>query len=203
MLIERIKRDLVVGHGIDDKSTLGPLTVPRSVEKAQAHVDDAVKLGAKVLLGGKRPTHLEDGYFFEPTVLTNMNSDMLVHREETFAPVSALFRFETEEEVVAMANDTSVYFNPLSMCIFITKRSEQMGLATYFFTKDSDRMFRLMENLEAGMIGCNTGNSSAAEAPFGGIKSSGCSSSTLLVPFLKTADVMCRRKRSRSRCCDQ
>lgn len=155
MLVERIKRDLVVGHGIDPDSTLGPLTIPRSVDKAQRHVEDAVKNGATVLLGGRRPAHLEGGYFFEPTVLTNVSDKVLINSEESFSPISALFKFETEAEVVTKANDTS------------------MGLASYFFTKDSDRMFRLMDNLEAGMIGCNTGNSSAAEAPFGGIKESG------------------------------
>ena len=92
---------------------------------------------------------------FRSTILKNMTKEMLVSREESFAPVAALYRFETEEEGVQMANDTS------------------MGLASYAFTKDIDRMWRLLENLEAGMIGMNTGNSSAAESPFGGIKESG------------------------------
>ncbi|KAL5361294.1 Aldehyde/histidinol dehydrogenase [Aspergillus floccosus] len=153
MLKERTQQ-LVVGHGARPDTTMGPVTTPRSIDKAMAQVEDARRLGADVILGGGRVVG-EKGYFFEPTILTGMTKDMLVSREETFAPIAALYRFETEEEAVRLANDTS------------------MGLASYAFTKNIDRMWRMLENLEAGMIGMNTGNSSAAESPFGGIKESG------------------------------
>jgi succinate-semialdehyde dehydrogenase len=153
LLKERTAK-LVVGHGASDGTTMGPLTTPRSIDKAISQVEDAQRLGAEVILGGKKVEGTK-GYFFEPTILKSMTKEMLVSREETFAPVAALYRFETEDEAVQLANDTS------------------MGLASYAFTKNIDRMWRLLENLEAGMIGMNTGNSSAAESPFGGIKESG------------------------------
>ncbi|SCO91366.1 probable aldehyde dehydrogenase [Fusarium oxysporum] len=143
------------GHGLDPETTIGPLTTSRAVSKAQQHVEDAVSCGAKIALGGKPATDAGRGYFFQPTVLRDATQDMLITREETFAPVLALYRFQTEEEAVKMANDTD------------------MGLASYFFTKNVDRTWRLLENLDAGMIGMNSGNSSAAESPFGGIKLSG------------------------------
>ncbi|OQO05471.1 hypothetical protein B0A48_09240 [Cryoendolithus antarcticus] len=148
---------LVVGHGSEKKTTMGPVTTPRSLDKADAQVEDAQKQGGKVILGGKRlmGTSGYDGYFFEPTIITSAKKEMLIAQEETFAPVMALFKFDTEEEAVQRANDTS------------------MGLASYYFTKNIDRTWRLLENLEAGMIGMNTGNASAAESPFGGIKESG------------------------------
>ncbi|KAK1761684.1 succinate-semialdehyde dehydrogenase [Phialemonium atrogriseum] len=147
-------RKLNLGHGADKVSTIGPVTTPQSLDKLTRQVEDAQKYGGKVLVGGKKPDGLE-GYFFEPTVIADMTQDMLLTREETFGPICGLYKFETEEEVVKYANDTS------------------MGLASYFFTKDVDRTWRLLENLEAGMIGMNTGNSSGAENPFGGIKESG------------------------------
>ncbi|KAH9886858.1 aldehyde dehydrogenase [Xylariomycetidae sp. FL2044] len=153
-LLAEKTRQLKVGHGTDKATTMGPLTVPAGLEKTQSQVDDAEKNGGKILTGGKR-LHLNNGYYFEPTIITNAGSGMKIACEETFGPLLALFPFETEEEAVAAANNTS------------------MGLASYCFTKNVDRMFRLLENLEAGMIGMNTGNSSAAEAPFGGIKDSG------------------------------
>lgn len=155
-LVERTKT-IKMGHGAKDGTTMGPLTTPRAIPKAQAHVKDAVEAGAKVVLGGKAGTEvgLEAGYFHEPTILRDMKQSMLISREETFAPVLGVYSFDTEEEVVKWANDTS------------------MGLASYFFTKNMDRTWRLMENLDAGMIGMNTGNSSAAESPFGGMKLSG------------------------------
>ncbi|KAK2805612.1 hypothetical protein FQN50_006127 [Emmonsiellopsis sp. PD_5] len=146
---------LVIGHGAQPTTTMGPVTTPRSLDKAAGQVEDARQLGGKVILGGQRKTDCGGGYFFEPTIITDMSREMLISREETFAPIAALYRFETEEEAVEWANDTS------------------MGLASYAFTKDVDRMWRMLENLEAGMIGMNTGNSSAAESPFGGIKESG------------------------------
>ncbi|EDN10800.1 conserved hypothetical protein [Histoplasma mississippiense (nom. inval.)] len=154
MLKERTSA-LVVGHGADPNTNIGPVTTPRSLDKASSQVEDAVKLGGKVILGGGRKKDCGGGYFFEPTIITDMKADMLISREETFAPIAALYRFETEEEAVKWANDTS------------------MGLASYAFTKNVDRLWRMLENLEAGMIGLNTGNSSAAESPFGGIKESG------------------------------
>ncbi|OGM47755.1 succinate-semialdehyde dehydrogenase [Aspergillus bombycis] len=153
LLKERTQK-LVVGHGAKEGTTMGPVTTPRSIDKALSQVEDARRLGADVILGGNKVTDTK-GYFFEPTILTGMTKDMLVSREETFAPIAALYKFETEEEAVQLANDTS------------------MGLASYAFTKNIDRMWRLLENLDAGMIGMNTGNSSAAESPFGGIKESG------------------------------
>nr|POE87825.1 putative succinate-semialdehyde dehydrogenase [Quercus suber] len=151
-------RELKVGHGATEGTTMGPVTTERSLDKAASQVSDAQKFGGQVTLGGKKlqgTSGYDGGYFFEPTIITGATKEMLIAREETFAPIMALFEFETEDEAVARANDTS------------------MGLASYFFTKNIDRTWRLLENLEAGMIGMNTGNSSAAESPFGGIKESG------------------------------
>jgi succinate-semialdehyde dehydrogenase len=152
-LKERTEK-LVVGHGAKEGVTMGPVTTDRTIPRAQQQVDDAVKNGGKVILGGGPKTDA-GGYFFNPTIITEANTNMLITKEETFAPVLALYRFKTEDEAVKLANDTS------------------MGLASYFFTQNADRTWRLLENLEAGMIGMNTGNSSAAESPFGGIKESG------------------------------
>ncbi|KAI9927900.1 hypothetical protein ASPWEDRAFT_173551 [Aspergillus wentii DTO 134E9] len=153
MLKERTNK-LVIGHGAVEGTTLGPLTTPRGIGKAIEQVEDARGKGADVILGGGKVAG-KNGYFFQPTILTGMTAEMLVSREESFAPIAALYKFTTEEEAVQLANDTS------------------MGLASYAFTKNIDRMWRMLENLEAGMIGMNTGNSSAAESPFGGIKESG------------------------------
>ena len=117
------------------------------------HIADALGKGASVALGGKR--HALGGNFFEPTILTNVTKDMLVAREETFGPVAPLFKFKTEEDVIAQANDT------------------EFGLASYFYAKDLSRVFRVAEALEYGMVGVNTGLISTAEAPFGGVKLSG------------------------------
>ncbi|EEQ83487.2 succinate-semialdehyde dehydrogenase [Blastomyces dermatitidis ER-3] len=145
---------LRVGHGANSSTTMGAITTPRGIEKLERHVADAVSKGGRVLCGGKRPSNL-GGYFFEPTIISEMTSSMLTTYEEIFGPLLGLYRFETEEEVVQAANNTS------------------MGLASYFFTSDVNRSWRLLESLEAGMIGMNTGNASAAESPFGGIKESG------------------------------
>ncbi|RMJ26005.1 succinate-semialdehyde dehydrogenase [Aspergillus sp. HF37] len=145
---------LRVGHGADSTTTMGALTTSRGVQKMEKHVADAVSKGGKVLCGGKTSSGL-GGYFFEPTIISGMTSSMLTTNEEIFGPLLGLSRFDTEEEVVEAANNTS------------------MGLASYFFTKDADRTWRLLESLEAGIIGMNTGNSSGAESPFGGIKESG------------------------------
>jgi acyl-CoA reductase-like NAD-dependent aldehyde dehydrogenase len=119
---------------------MGPLTTSRGLEKVKKLVADAVSKGGMVLCGGRQPETLE-GHFFEPTIISGMTSDMLMTQEEIFGPVLGLYKFETEEEVVRKANDTS------------------MGLASYFFTRNVSRTWRLLEHLEAGMIGMNTGKS--------------------------------------------
>lgn len=103
-------KELVIGHGAEKNTTLGPVTTPRSLEKAEAQVEDAKKLGGKIVMGGKRlhGTPGYDGYFFEPTIITNATGDMQIAGEETFAPVLPLFKFDTEEEAVKRANDTSM-----------------------------------------------------------------------------------------------
>ncbi|KAI0398973.1 aldehyde dehydrogenase [Xylaria palmicola] len=153
-LLAEKTRALRVGHGLDEGTTMGALTVPQGVEKTAGQVEDAKSQGATVLAGGNR-LDLHGGYFFEPTVIANATPSMKIAEEETFGPLLALFPFDTEEEAVRAANNTN------------------MGLASYCFTKNVDRLWRLFENLEAGMIGLNTGNMSAAESPFGGIKDSG------------------------------
>lgn len=133
---------LVVGHGASQGTTMGPLTTPQGVQKARSQVEDARKNGATVLLGDDAQAQ-GPGYFFPPTVLTNMTPDMLISREESFAPIAALYKFSSEDEAVKHANDTS------------------MGLASYAFTTNVNRTWRLLENLEAGMIGLNTGTCSS------------------------------------------
>lgn len=140
-----------VGHGFDSNTTHGPLINHKGVDKVQRHVQDAVSKGAQVLAGGK---HL-GGSFFEPTVLGGMKTDMEIHSEETFGPIAALFEFDTEEEVLVLANDTP------------------FGLASYFFSRDVGRCWRVAERLETGMVGVNSGIISSCYAPFGGVKESG------------------------------
>jgi succinate-semialdehyde dehydrogenase/glutarate-semialdehyde dehydrogenase len=108
LLVERVKK-LKVGHGLDPSSTMGPVTTPQSLDRVNGQVTDAVKNGAKLLTGGKR-VEGNPGYFYEPTVLGDMTDKMLISREETFGPLGALYRFDTEEEVVQRANNTSVSF---------------------------------------------------------------------------------------------
>ncbi|KAJ5113845.1 hypothetical protein N7456_002379 [Penicillium angulare] len=146
-------KSIRLGHGSKSGVTMGPLTTSRGLEKATRQVEDAVQRGATVIHGGKPSA--TDGYFFEPTILRDMEESMSITHEESFAPIAAVYIFKTETEVVNLANNT------------------EMGLASYVFTKNVDRMWRMMEGLEAGMIGLNTGNSSAAESPFGGMKMSG------------------------------
>ncbi|KAI0966872.1 aldehyde dehydrogenase [Xylaria arbuscula] len=153
-LLAEKARALRVGHGLDEGVTMGALTVPQGLDKVAGQVEDAKSHGANVITGGNRLS-LNDGFFFEPTIIGNANANMKIASEETFGPLLALFSFDTEEEAVKAANNTS------------------MGLASYCFTKNVDRIWRLFENLEAGMIGLNTGNMSSAEVPFGGIKDSG------------------------------
>ncbi|PSS07139.1 hypothetical protein M430DRAFT_45953 [Amorphotheca resinae ATCC 22711] len=154
LLLKEKTSKLVVGHGADQNTTMGPVTTPQGITKALNQVEDARKHGGQIVLGGGKVPG-KTGYFFEPTIIVGAKKEMLITQEETFAPVLALYSFDTEEEAVEAANNTS------------------MGLASYYFTKNIDRSWRLLENLEAGMIGMNTGNSSAAESPFGGIKESG------------------------------
>ncbi len=144
---------LKTGNGFDDGVALGPLIDANAVAKVEEHIADAVGKGAKITLGGKR--HALGGTFFEATVLTGVTKDMAVAREETFGPVAPLFKFVDEADVIAMANDT------------------EFGLASYFYANDLSRVWRVAEALEYGMVGVNTGLISTAEAPFGGIKSSG------------------------------
>ncbi len=146
-------KEMKVGNGADDGVTQGPLIDMQGLEKVERHVGDAVAKGAKVEIGGGR--HELGETFFQPTVLTGMTTDMMVFSEETFGPVAPLFKFETEEEVVAMANDT----------IF--------GLAGYFFAKDMARVWRVAEALEYGIVSVNTGIFSNEIGPFGGVKQSG------------------------------
>ena len=145
--------EMKVGVGTEAGVTLGPLINAAGLSKVEAHVSDAVGKGARVICGGK--PHALGGNFFEPTVLADVTTDMKVAREETFGPLAALFRFDTEAQAVAMANDT------------------EFGLAAYFYTGDMGRCWRVGEALEYGMVGINTGLISNEVAPFGGIKQSG------------------------------
>ena len=142
-----------VGDGFEDAVDAGPLIDTKALAKVESHIFDAVSRGAQVAVGGQ--SDARGGLFFRPTVLTNITPDMKVVREETFGPVAPLLRFETEDEVVDLANDT------------------EFGLAAYFYANDLSRVFRVGEALEYGMVGINTGNISTEVAPFGGIKHSG------------------------------
>ncbi len=142
-----------VGNGMEPGVSQGPLINADAVKKVEEHIEDAVKRGASVVTGGHR--HKLGGNFFEPTVLANVPKDAMIFREETFGPVAPLFRFKTEEEAIALANDT------------------EFGLASYFYARDVGRIFRVAEALEYGIIGINEGIISTEVAPFGGMKSSG------------------------------
>ncbi|MFI5023634.1 MAG: NADP-dependent succinate-semialdehyde dehydrogenase [Alphaproteobacteria bacterium] len=144
---------LRVGNGIEAGVTQGPLIDMKAVEKVEQHIEDALKKGARVVVGGKR--HAKGGTFFEPTILADVKPTMVVAREETFGPVAPLFRFKTEADAVEMANDT------------------EFGLASYFYGRDIGRIWRVAEALEYGMVGINTGIISTEIAPFGGVKESG------------------------------
>ena len=142
-----------VGDGLTEDVTFGPLINDKAVAKVEEHISDALTKGAKIETGGKR--HALGGSFFEPTIMTGVTTDMLVTNEETFGPLAPLFKFDTEEEVIALANAT----------IF--------GLASYFYARDIGRITRVQEALEYGMVGVNTGLISTEVAPFGGVKQSG------------------------------
>ena len=144
---------LNVGDGLKDGVTTGPLINADAVAKVEEHLDDATSKGAKVIAGGK--AHALGGTFYEPTIVSGVTQDMMVAQDETFGPLAPLFKFDTEEEVIAMANDT----------IF--------GLASYFYAKDLSRVYKVAEALEYGIVGVNTGLISTEVAPFGGVKQSG------------------------------
>jgi succinate-semialdehyde dehydrogenase / glutarate-semialdehyde dehydrogenase len=142
-----------VADGFEPGAVIGPLIDMKAVEKVEAHIADAVKKGAKVVAGGKR--HALGGTFFEPTVLADVTTDMVITKEETFGPVAPVYRFKSEEEAVKMANDT------------------EFGLAAYFYSRDIGRIWRVAEGLEYGIVGINEGIISTEIAPFGGMKESG------------------------------
>jgi succinate-semialdehyde dehydrogenase / glutarate-semialdehyde dehydrogenase len=146
---------LKVGNGLDAGVQIGPLIDQAGVNKAENHVRDAVAHGARVAVGGHRPATSNGGFFFEPTILTDVKDDMLVMREETFGPVAPIATFESEDEVIERAN------------------RGPYGLAAYFYTRDLSRAWRVGERLEYGIIGINDPLPSTAQAPFGGYKESG------------------------------
>ncbi len=151
-LTEAVK-GLKVGSGMEEGVSQGPLIDRAGFEKVEEHVADALGKGAQVVVGGA--PHARGGTFYQPTVLTGVTPEMKVAKEETFGPVAPLFRFETEEEGIAMANDT------------------EFGLAAYFYARDMGRVWRVSEALECGIVGINTGIISTEVAPFGGVKESG------------------------------
>ncbi len=151
-LVEAVKK-LRVGDGLEGETDQGPLIDDKAIAKVEEHVADAKAKGANVTAGGKR--HALGGTFYEPTVLTNVSSDMLLAREETFGPVAPLFRAASDEEAIRLANDT------------------EFGLAAYLYTRDLARSWRVTEALEYGIVGLNTGLISTEVAPFGGVKESG------------------------------
>ncbi|MGB5065042.1 MAG: NADP-dependent succinate-semialdehyde dehydrogenase [Candidatus Competibacter sp.] len=152
-LSQAVATQLKVGNGLESGVTQGPLIDEAAVAKVEEHIADALSKGARIVLGGRR--HELGGTFFQPTILTQVTSEMAVAREETFGPVAPLFRFSTEQEAIRMANDT------------------EFGLASYFYSRDIGRIWRVGEALEYGMVGVNTGLISTEIAPFGGMKESG------------------------------
>jgi len=151
-LAKKVKT-IKAGDGFNDESDIGPLINKAGMEKVEEHIKDAVDKGAKILVGGER--HEKGQTFFQPTVLRDMSDDMMIAKDETFGPVAPLFRFENEDDVIIKANDT-IY-----------------GLASYFFTRDIGRVWKVAEALEYGMVGINSGAISTEVAPFGGVKQSG------------------------------
>ncbi|MDC0586265.1 NAD-dependent succinate-semialdehyde dehydrogenase [Gammaproteobacteria bacterium] len=150
--IEKVK-SIKTGNGLDDDTDQGPLIDENALIKTKKHISNATELGGLIALGGK--THELGGLFFEPTIIKNANDKMLVANEETFGPVAPIFAFETEREVIQRANNSPY------------------GLASYFYTRDLAKSWRVSEELEYGMVGLNTGIISSEMAPFGGIKESG------------------------------
>lgn len=152
MLADRVSQ-MKVGNGLEDGNLQGPLIDMKAVEKVEEHIADALEKGAKVLTGGKR--HEKGGQFFQPTVLAGVTTEMKVTHEETFGPVAPLYRFKTEDELLKLANNT------------------EYGLASYFYSRDIGRIWRIAEGLESGIVGINVGIISNEIAPFGGMKESG------------------------------
>jgi len=146
-------RALKIGNGADDGVQQGPLIDMAAIEKVEDHIADALAKGARTLTGGER--HEKGGTFFQPTVLADVDTQMKIATEETFGPVAPLFRFSTEEQAIALANDT------------------QYGLCGYFYSRDVGRIWRVAEALEYGIVGINEGIISTEVAPFGGVKESG------------------------------
>lgn len=144
-------RALKVGNGFDDGVVLGPMIEPAALDKVQQHVDDALAKGGRLITGGEK-LH---GQFYAPTIIADATADMLVARQETFGPLAPIFRFHTEADAIAAANAT------------------EFGLASYFYSRDVGRIFRISEALEYGMVGINTGLISTEHVPFGGVKQSG------------------------------
>lgn len=154
--VEKLKikvSQLKLGNGLQEGVDLGPLINQKAVNKIVSHIDDAIDLGAELILGGQKSAI--GTYFFEPTIVINANDQMLCFKEETFAPLAPIFKFKTDQEVIQRANNT------------------EYGLASYIFTESLKRSIRVSEALEYGMVGINAGLISTTEAPFGGIKSSG------------------------------
>jgi len=151
-LTEKV-RALKVGPGTEAGVTQGPLIDSHAIAKVEDHVSDAVNHGARVAAGGRR--HSLGGLFYEPTVLTHVTPTMKIFREETFGPVAPLIRFKDDAEVIELANRT------------------EYGLASYFYSRDIGRIWRVAEALEYGMVGINTGLITTEVAPFGGVKQSG------------------------------
>lgn len=151
--LSQASKHLVIGPGLDKGVQLGPLIDQQAVDKVEQHVQDAVAKGARLMVGGKR--HALGGNFYEPTVLAGVKKGMLITKEETFGPVAAVIPFTSESEVIQMANDS------------------EYGLASYFYSRDISRIWRVAEALEFGMVGVNTGTISSEVGPFGGVKQSG------------------------------
>jgi succinate-semialdehyde dehydrogenase/glutarate-semialdehyde dehydrogenase len=151
-LVEAVQK-LRVGDGLKGETDQGPLIDAKALAKVETHIADAKAKGATVVTGGKR--HALGGTFYEPTVLINVNDKMILAKEETFGPVAPLFRVDSDDEAVKLANDT------------------EFGLAAYVYTRDLARSWRVTEALEYGIVGLNTGLISTEVAPFGGIKESG------------------------------
>jgi len=142
---------LKVGNGFDAGVVQGPLIEPAAVAKVQKHLEDALSKGGRVVAGGQKL----EGQFFQPTVVADATPDMLCAREETFGPFAPVFKFKTEQEAIDAANDT------------------EFGLASYFYSRDVGRIFRVAEALEYGMVGINAGVIATEHVPFGGVKQSG------------------------------
>ncbi len=144
---------MTVGDGFDEGVVIGPLINEKAVEKVEKQIADAVSKGGRILTGGKR--HEKGNSFFQPTVIADANRDMIVFREETFGPMAPLIRFHSDDEVLEMANDS------------------EFGLASYFYSRDISRIWKLAEGLESGLVGVNVGVMATEVAPFGGFKQSG------------------------------